>query len=524
MTMASNAQHAPGDEYLGKTLDERYRLDAVIGAGAIGKIYAGTQLAVDRKVAIKLLHPSVRGRELGTERFLREAKAVARLSDASCLTLFDFGLDESLNCFYMVTEFVEGLTLAEQRASRALEVDQIYYVLFQVTTALAHAHECGILHRDLKPENIMLVRSPQSEEGSFETVKVLDFGLARIREEAGTSGEAEPAGSLVAPATPRVDEHTPEPFRLTHFGELNGTPAYMSPEQCRGDLDLTPACDYYALGVLAYELFEGHLPYRAEGVAQLLSMHLEEPIPPMTCADIPTEVEDMIYRLMGKNPEFRLQSSQEVLGVLRAHMSRERVEDLSLTSLDRFRAPTPTPMSAVAQSGAETLADFDPLETPIPRAAIIEPSVRVEEANPEESSPDDEDEFEPAQEGSGRIALALLVGFMVVGGLVWAISGSSTGGDGAEVAEHLERASDQSAAVSEAAAQGGEGGVIAADNAPAIRAVDAQGADVGAAADVLGDADDDVNSDAAASPSSEPAPRVESRPAKARPRKLELTY
>src|SRR5690554_7401061 len=80
-------------EYLGRTLDARYRLDAVIGAGAIGRVYAGTQLAVDRKVAIKLLHPSVHGRELGTERFLREAKAVARLSDASCLTLFDFGLD-----------------------------------------------------------------------------------------------------------------------------------------------------------------------------------------------------------------------------------------------------------------------------------------------------------------------------------------------------------------------------------------------------------------------------------------------
>lgn len=505
MTTASKAPQTPDDEYLGKTLDERYRLDEVIGAGAIGKVYAGTQLAVDRKVAIKLLHPSVRGRELGTERFLREAKAVARLSDASCLTLFDFGLDETLNCFYMVTEFVDGLTLAEQISGGALQPEQIYYVLFQVATALAHAHDCGILHRDLKPENIMLVRGLQGEAGSFESVKVLDFGLARIREEAATRGDGASVESSVEPAEKRLGEHTPEPFRLTHFGELNGTPAYMSPEQCRGDLDLTPACDYYALGVLAFELFEGHLPYEAEGVARLLSMHLDDPIPDMNPANIPSEVEDMIYRLLGKNPEHRLQSSEEVLHILRAQMTLERAQDVSLTSLERFRAPTPE--AEVAIAGAETLEGYDPLDTPfLGAAAAMERSEKAVE-----------------EQGRWRLAgVGIFIALLALGALVWWVAGvgSEDAGDASNTA---------SAQIDGEPVAGEDGRAVEEDNLANIghegsTSLGHPGLDAGVQPDALkSEAGDDAgtkSSDASAEPES-PA-RV--TPATSRPRKLELTY
>jgi|GEM_PF-6724600 len=475
------------DEYLGRTLDARYRLDAVIGAGAIGRVYAGTQLAVDRKVAIKLLHPSVHGRELGTERFLREAKAVARLSDASCLTLFDFGLDETLNCFYMVTEFVDGITLAEQIVAGSLHDEQIYYVLFQVATALAHAHECGILHRDLKPENIMLVRGPQGDIGSFDSVKVLDFGLARLREEAGSSGEY-----AASPAPAPVGEQTPQPFRLTHFGELNGTPAYMSPEQCRGDLDLTPACDYYALGVLAYELFEGHLPFRAEGVAKLLTMHLDAPIPPLSAGRVPTQVEEMIYRLLGKNPRYRLQSSEEVLQTLRAQMTLERAQDVSLSSLDRFRLSTPE--SEVAIAGAETLLNYDPLDTPLPRAAA-----------------------EQAQTMRGRwraIAVGLLIAFVGGSALIW------WGGDPASD----ERQQAQAAQVDGefAAPAGAEPRGLPEDNPPNSGKEDSTSLGF-LEADAAGSLADAQDAEQAASEASKPAPAAKS-PATPRPRKLDLTY
>jgi serine/threonine-protein kinase len=358
---------ADGD-YLGRTLDERYRLDEVIGAGAIGKVYAGTQLAVDRKVAIKLLHPAIRDRELGKERFLREAKAVARLSHSSCLTLFDFGSDDDLGCFYMVTEFVEGTPLASEVQRGPTPIDRCYHVLYHAATALQHAHERGILHRDLKPENIMLV----GEEGAYSSVKVLDFGLARIREGArqnsGLSEISEPSDNR-SEETPNNERFGDS--RLTNFGDLNGTPAYMSPEQCRGDLNLTPACDYYSLGVLAYELIEGRLPYESSAVQRVLAMHLNDPIPEMVSDRVPQPVEDMIYRLLAKNPTHRLQSAVEILDTLRPYVTVDPSREMSRATLERFRRETPSDGQSaempVAKSGAETLASYDDVDTPIPQ-------------------------------------------------------------------------------------------------------------------------------------------------------------
>jgi eukaryotic-like serine/threonine-protein kinase len=325
----------------GRILDERYRLDHVIGEGAIGKVYAGTQLAVDRKVAIKLLHPAIQERALTTERFLREAKAVARLSHSSCLTLFDFGSCDELGCFYMVTEFVQGVTLAERMRAGQLGTDEIFNILYQITAALEHAHERGILHRDLKPENIMLV----DEGGGNVSVKVLDFGLARIREEAALPAE---------PSAQDAEERFSD-SRLTNFGEINGTPAYMSPEQCRGQLDLTPACDYYALGVLAFEMFEGKLPYEAAQVPRLLAMHLNDPIPEMTSGRASEDVETMIYRLMAKDAEHRLRSAPEILETLRPMVAFEPSHELSRTTLERHKRDR----LPVAESGEQTLTDFD---------------------------------------------------------------------------------------------------------------------------------------------------------------------
>ncbi len=362
MAEMSTTDSGGGDGgYLGRILDERYRLDEVIGAGAIGKVYAGTQLAVDRKVAIKLLHPSVRDRELGKERFLREAKAVARMSHSSCLTLFDFGTDDELGCFYMVTEFVEGRTLADQMHLGRLTFEQACNVLYQVTAALQHAHDRGILHRDLKPENIMLVAS----DAAFASVKVLDFGLARIREEAA---QPEPTG--------KGNVGNFSDTRLTNFGEINGTPAYMSPEQCRGDLNLTPACDYYSLGVLAFELIEGRLPFESGNVHRLLSMHMNDPIPEMSSQVAPQQLEEMIYRLLAKKPKHRLQSADEILETLRPYVAFEPSQEISMASLDRHKRelidgyqPADTSGTVpVTESGEQTLVNYDGADTPIPRA------------------------------------------------------------------------------------------------------------------------------------------------------------
>ncbi|MFW5968341.1 MAG: serine/threonine-protein kinase [Persicimonas sp.] len=346
------------DAHQGRILDERYRLDEVIGVGAIGKVYAATQLTVERKVAVKLLHASLRERDLSAERFLREAKAVARLSHSNCLTLFDFGSCDNLGCFYMVTEFVEGQTLAKRMHNQMLPVDEVYYILYQITSALEHAHARGILHRDLKPENIMLV----GQQTDYPRVKVLDFGLARIREEATQPREPEEAAGESAEATDS---------RLTNFGELNGTPAYMSPEQCRGELDLTPACDYYALGVLAYELFEGKLPFEASQVPELLSKHLNDPIPPMESGRAPDEIEEMICRLLAKKPDFRLRDPADIIDALRPYVALEPSHEFSASTLDRLRREAFGDEKSQGEASSDatrkpTRTDYNEADTPVP--------------------------------------------------------------------------------------------------------------------------------------------------------------
>lgn len=368
MSDAIQAHQDHNDPYLGRTLEERYRLDTVIGSGANGKVYAGTQLVVDRKVAIKLLHPSVQDRELGTERFLREAKAVARLSHAGCLTLFDFGLDDELGCFYMVTEFVEGETLADFARRQRMTPGQIYEVLFQITAALEHAHDAGILHRDLKPENIMLMSGAESSGGRFAAIKVLDFGLARIREEAALPRSSAASSGPHEEVKPADAEWTrgvfSSPERLTHFGELNGTPAYMSPEQCRGELGLTPACDYYALGVLAYELFEGELPFQADAIYQLIALHLDSPVPPMRSGRAPAEVEEMIMRLMEKDPARRLQSSADILEILRRNRALDAGGD-DATKRGGLQVSPAEESELASAARAETLVGYEQVEAPL---------------------------------------------------------------------------------------------------------------------------------------------------------------
>ncbi|WP_168210775.1 serine/threonine protein kinase [Persicimonas caeni] len=539
--MATTSDNPSGGDggYLGRILDERYRLDEVIGAGAIGKVYAGTQLAVDRTVAIKLLHPAIRDRELSKERFLREAKAVARMNHSSCLTLFDFGSDDELGCFYMVTEFVEGRTLADEMRDGRLSLEQIFHVLYQVTTALQHAHERGILHRDLKPENIMLVAG----DGGYSSVKVLDFGLARIREEAAPSegGEKGNAGS--------VDDS-----RLTNFGEINGTPAYMSPEQCRGDLNLTPACDYYSLGVLAYELIEGRLPYESSVVQRLLSMHMNDPIPEMKSGRAPDEVEAMVYRMLAKKPAHRLQSADEILEILRPYVALEPSQEFSMASLDRYKRDASASQDAletktapVAQSGEQTLVNYDQADTPLPQAQLpIEDRKTLALDSDERASHDsafgtmlaadaasaaasEDGDSTEAADGPGRAGVvALAVGFVVaaVAGVLWFADTTPSEPAKAEPQEQVDRA--RPATPSE-------------DDEPSLTATDesSQASDgVKAAAEEEGDDKQEAEADEAkttiaadkpgrakqAEERGKPRPTPRPDDKKKRPRKLELTY
>lgn len=289
----------------------------------MGSVYLGCQLAVDRLVAVKLLHKFLQAREDFRERFELEAKALAKLSHPNCLTIFDFGYDAGLESFYMVVEYVDGDDLAS-RMHEALPVHEAAGIGFQISEALQHAHAQGILHRDLKPENVMLSGPTRS------MVKVLDFGLAKLFD------------AESAPAPQRRKQ-------LTKAGEIFGTPAYMSPEQCQGSRNLTPAADLYALGVILFEMLEGYMPFHAKSPPEVMLMQINAPIPPVG-DHVPEELAVLVRRLLAKSPAERPQSAAEVSEVLHRYL-----EDLpSAARSGEFAARTVLPPAEAAALGSES--------------------------------------------------------------------------------------------------------------------------------------------------------------------------
>ena len=293
-----------GEELLGAIVEGRYRLEEVLGSGASGVVYLATQLAVDRRVAVKLLHES--DDPEFQARFEVEARAIARLNHKNCITLHDFGHWVEGETYYMVTEYIGGEGLAD-RMMDFMPVDFVIHLLLDVAQALNHAHGNNILHRDLKPENIMLSKTDQR----WENAKVLDFGLAHILDSGNM--RLTPIGGLpVANAgTPRV---------------VHGTPIYMSPEQCNQVAELTAATDIYSLGVLAFELLEGRVPFDGATAEELFELHIHKSAPPITNPEVPANASALVESMLAKDP-LRRPSAREVIDELRSQVSMEMARD-----------------------------------------------------------------------------------------------------------------------------------------------------------------------------------------------------
>lgn len=275
---------------IGTILHERYRLDGFIGEGGAGVVMHGVQLSVDRPVAIKLLHTHHRRHEEARARFQLEAKALATLNHPGCVTLYDFGYSDELDAYYMVMEYIPGHTLGEHFAAQPRDLAMSLWVMEHVCDAVRHAHAHGILHRDLKPGNIIL---PDSESA---VVKVLDFGLAKIWHDTLLLGEE----------------------RISRAGAVYGTPTYMSPEQCHGDAVLTGATDVYALGIMLYELVEGHLPFESTSLTGLLLKQVNDELPPLTSECVPPELRELIIAMTRKSASDRIGDLGEICDKLRA--------------------------------------------------------------------------------------------------------------------------------------------------------------------------------------------------------------
>ena len=273
-----------GDPLIGAVIEDRFRIEDLVGTGGMGAVYRGIQLSVQREVAIKVLRPELVDREVMLERFFREAKVVSEMSHPNIVRLVDFGQDQDRDLLYLAMELVEGTDLGDLLRDGRLRTNLALEVVYQICGALTEPHARGIVHRDLKPENLVMM--PISD-GTLQ-VKVLDFGIARALE-GGT--------------------------KLTKTGMICGTPSYMSPEQAQNE-EIDGRTDLYALGVLLFEMLTGSPPFVGETSLQVLLCHIQRPAPNLATAvpagTVPDEVSELVGRLLAKQPGDRPRSAREV--------------------------------------------------------------------------------------------------------------------------------------------------------------------------------------------------------------------
>ena len=315
---------------IGQTLDSKYRLEEQLGQGGMGAVYRATHLGTDRVVALKLIAPGLMDQEDFVARFQREARATGRLRHPNIVDLTDFGFTErdGRGHAYLVMEYLVGCPLADVlRDEKHLPTPWIVDILGQVCAGLQKAHDQGIVHRDLKPDNIWL---EPNDRGGF-TAKILDFGLAKIYDpKARAEGlPGLPMGGLETVALPgrRPAAGAPaatealsrrEPV-LTQVGSLLGTPAYMSPEQCRGTAT-DHRSDLYSLGVMAYQMFAGATPFDGNSL-ELINSHIVSRVRPLQelRPDLHPGLVQVVMEALAKDPQDRPASAEVFAGALEAY-------------------------------------------------------------------------------------------------------------------------------------------------------------------------------------------------------------
>jgi serine/threonine protein kinase len=296
------------DQRVGTILDGKYELVRLIGEGGMGAVYEATHKLIGRRLAVKFLHQSYATNTEVVTRFQREAQAAAQIGHENIIEVTDMGT-ASDGAPYLVMEYLEGSDVrgAIEKDGR-LSPKRAAHILVQALGALQAAHNAGIIHRDLKPENIFLTAKGVNPD----YVKLLDFGISKFRtfDSEGVKG-------------------------LTQTGTVLGTPHYMSPEQARGEQQLTPQSDIYAMGVIMYQMLTGQLPFDAANYnALLIKILTEEPVPVEELnPDLPPELVDIVKRAMARDTEQRFRTCAE----LREHLLPFAP---SITEISGLIAPT----------------------------------------------------------------------------------------------------------------------------------------------------------------------------------------
>jgi len=305
--------------WIGKTLGKVY-IDSLLARGGMAEVYLGTHTTLQREVAVKILRSFDEDHPVLLERFQREARVVAKLRHPNIVQVFDFDTIDDRP--YIVMEYIAGPSLSKylnalHRKLGRLELPHVSRILTAVASALQYAHESGVIHRDVKPANILLTsRSSQIVPGEplpedFETV-LTDFGLVRILSSS----------------------------HQTTIGRIAGTPAYMSPEQARGE-QTDRRTDIYSLGIVLYEILAGYVPFDGESTLSVLLKHLSEP--PASILGLSAPLQAVLDRALAKNATDRFQTAHELATAFNAV-----VDERSRAST--IEQPTPISISPVKKS------------------------------------------------------------------------------------------------------------------------------------------------------------------------------
>jgi serine/threonine-protein kinase len=313
------------DAWIGRVVDGRYKVLGRLGSGGMGVVYRVEHLRLGKTAAMKVLAPDTATKEEMVQRFRLEAQAVSKLSHSNIVQTFDFGQVEG--ALYLIMEYVKGEDLAALlKREGPLPFSRAARMFVQACSALTEAHDHGIIHRDLKPENLMVHKR---RDGS-EHVKVLDFGLAKLRERDDSAA-------------------------VTTGKQILGTPYYMSPEQVRGER-LDPRADVYSLGATLYRVLTGAPPFNAPSPMGVLSKHVTDPVvPPRQRAPeraLPADADRIVLRAMAKNLEERYDSAAAIQADLeRALGASSHLGAVTATAARRAEVGE-APTLALADSGA----------------------------------------------------------------------------------------------------------------------------------------------------------------------------
>jgi hypothetical protein len=270
------------DDELGRL--DHYRVTKLLGRGGMGLVFQAEDTRLGRQVALKVMSPRLAADPSASARFLREARATAKLHGDRIATVFEVG-QTATGIPYLAMELLAGQSLADWLLSGDKPTTaQIVHIAREIALGLAEAHDCGLVHRDIKPGNLWM----QTAADGTTRIKLLDFGLVRARLD---------------------DSHT------THAGALLGTPAFMAPEQARGDRTVDGRADLFSLGCVLYLLCTGEVPFRGETtIGTLMSLAMNEPVPPAQCNPaIPRALSKLVMQLLEKDVARRPQSAREVL-------------------------------------------------------------------------------------------------------------------------------------------------------------------------------------------------------------------